>query len=510
MNTHPDEWVFFRSTSSLLDAIIHPGAEFHEAKEYPEGAYLFHLPFHLLAKIVSHITGVQQNLQIYGRIASVFYFSLAALLGMLIMWKYLGKNMLSVVLYGFTMCFSLFFIEHSRYGVGDMISTFLLLLIIYSTAKAFSLGSHTGYLLLACIASGAMGAVKYPQIYFLTIPLSVFWYSSRQTIKKRLFKTFLLVLTALTTFLLFSPKALVDPKYILRVIQSEATAYVTEETNFEAGGLKNHIAASVIYSLVYSDYPLSLLLFVGGFIFWIRKNHTLVNKNVSNRKSPILFLLHCVVPITAFIFFIYNLFVKLLIFRTYTPFFGISALYSSFWAAELYRRRSLLVKGIIAVLVSFMILRGCSLIYLTSSQDHILKDFESKIEAAVDENWNRTVKLTPYILPVDDRRLIQIESYLLDNFVEMNNGTMRISPGTLVISGGYEYALAGDYIFKDIPGNTYRLETWNAFKTINTDCYVGQAYPNWYYLLFGGWIRGGTLSTSLIPCNLIYYCPADT
>ena len=45
IDIHPDEYKFARSTDSLMNAILVPGTDFVEEKEYPEGAYYFHLPF---------------------------------------------------------------------------------------------------------------------------------------------------------------------------------------------------------------------------------------------------------------------------------------------------------------------------------------------------------------------------------------------------------------------------------------------------------------------------------
>lgn len=504
MVLHPDEEVFFRSTDSLLEALVN-GEPFIEVKEYPEGAYLFHLPFHFFAKVIDYLTDTRQNLPLFGRLSSAFYFSLAAAIGMLIMWEYLGKTIFSVITYGLTMCFSLFFIEHSRYGVGDMSSLFLLLLNIYLTAKAFSSGYRKRYLFLACIVSGAMGAVKYPQLLFLLIPLVTYGYSAKHVKKPGAMLP--LVLSALISFLAFSPKAMLDWGYFLRVIQREAAAYVTEGTQFEAGGLLNHIASSVVYSLLYADFPLSFALLTACFVFQFRNYISLLKEDMRPPEHCVQFLFRFVVPIICIIFFIYNLFVKLLIFRTYTPFFGISALYASYWATQAAEKSNQTIRALIIFLICVMVGRGAALLFITSSQTRITQDFTAKIQACVDENWTNTFIITSGNIPMDTSNLVGLHECSFEHFPTANGDTLEIAPGTLVLTGFYEHAIASDYIIPTTPGDSNRLRLWKEFKAINADYRVGQSYPDAYYYLFGGWIRGGTLGTSLIPCNLIYYRP---
>lgn len=145
LHLHPDEHVFYLSANSLLNSILHPGTTFEEYMEYPEGAYLFHAVFQFFGKIFRVLTGEEQQLQIWGRIASVCYFSVAVLLGMNLVARYLGKTPVSATVYGLTMCFSLFFMEQSRYGTGDMISLMLLMLLLILTAQAMAEGRKPGW-----------------------------------------------------------------------------------------------------------------------------------------------------------------------------------------------------------------------------------------------------------------------------------------------------------------------------------------------------------------------------
>ena len=95
---------------------------------------------------------------------------------------------------------------------------------------------------------------------------------------------------------------------------------------------------------------------------------------------------------------------------------------------------------------------------------------------------------------------ISMESYAIQN------GGISLQAGELLVSGSYDYGLMAPYL---VSGNrrmtTAEERLWEAFKQENQEYCVGQIYPSGYYYLFGGWIRGGTMSTFLMPCNMVYY-----
>ena len=508
IDIHPDEYKFARSTDSLMNAILEPGTDFVEEKEYPEGAYYFHLPFHLAGLLLEKLTRLEYDMAVCGRVSSVFYFCLAVLLGMKLLVKHMKAQIPAQLLFGLSMCFSLFFLEHSHYGTGDMISLFLIFLIIDLSAEAAGHGFSGKYLYPAWFLSGVLGAVKYPLLLFSVIPLSVYLYSSRSGLKGKLAGTGLFLLLTLSGLLLWSPKAITDPGYFVRVIEREISAYVSDGTTFEAGGLLNHIAAMVIYPLLYSDFPLSSMITAGLFIAlalsFAKKRKA--GETVSGEE----FLLWTVVPGLCTVFFVYNLFPKLLIFRTYTPFFGLSVLYSSYALGKIWKMGGW-KRSLIGVLSLLMILRGGVLTWVMSSEDRARKGLMEQIETAVDENWSSTVIISPYVITLDRERFKNLEVEKLQAFLEKRGGDPSMEAGMLVITGAYEHALSGRYILPIVShaeGNLSSAELnylWSFFKEINGVHYVGQSYPDWYYYLFGGWIRGSTLSTTVIPCNQIYY-----
>lgn len=491
-----------------MNALLDPDEEFPEVKEYPEGAYLFHLPFHLSGHLLERVVGLPYNMGLCGRVSSVVWFCLSVLLGIWLLARYMGGNRAAVWLYGLSMCFSLFFLEHSRYGTGDMISLFLIMLIILFTARSVERG-FTGWLpWLTFFLCGSLAAVKYPLLQFILIPLIMLWHCAPGKPSRKLFGSLLGLALAFLGLLLFSPKAIGDPGYFVRVIQREMDAYVYSGTTYEAGGLLNHIASMAVYTLFYSDFPLAVLLTAAAVIHWFTG---FMKKLRRGEKIPAqAFLFHVLIPAHTVLFFVYNLFPKLLVFRTYTPFFGLSVLYASLLLGQLWdkgRKQQV----VIALLCCLMTLRGAGLVYVMSSQRRVEERMMAMISQTVDESWDKTVFLRPYLIPLPEE-LKPTEKVTLQAYLEQRSGDPSMSPGTLLITGSYEH-WANEYMLP-ILGNSEGSEKvrekayqWEFFKEINRDHYVGQSYPDWYYYLFGGWIRGGTLSATVIPCNQIYYFP---
>lgn len=509
MAIHPDEYKFARATDSLMNALLEPDAEFVEVKEYPEGAYLYHLPFHLMGRLLEWKFGLPYNMGLCGRVSSVVWFCLAVLLGVRLLTRYMGGSKAAVWLYGLSMCFSLFFLEHSRYGTGDMISLFLIMLVITLTARSAE-ERFAGWLpWLTFFICGSLAAVKYPLVLFVLIPLVMLWYCIPEKPSRKLLYSLLGLALVFLGLLLFSPKAIGDLGYFARVIQREMDAYVYSGTTYEAGGLLNHIASLTVYTLFYSDFPLAILLTAAAALRWLSG---FVNKLRRGERMPAQeFMFHMLIPALAILFFAYNLFPKLLVFRTYTPFFGLAVLYGSLLLGQLWEKGKK-QQTVIALLCCLMVLRGAGLVYVMSSQQRVQGNMMAQIAQAVDESWEKTIFLKPYEIPLPDVELKSEERITLLDYVEKRGGDPSMSPGTLLITGAYEY-LVNDYMLpvlgSDETSEKVRNEAyqWEFFKEINQCHYVGQSYPDWYYYLFGGWIRGGTLSATVIPCNQVYYFP---
>ena len=505
LSIHPDESEFYNGSKSLAQSILDPNVPFEEEKEYPEGAYVLQLPFQLMKELLDSDHWFWRSAQCWSRISSVFYFVLAVVYGVLILTKYMSQSKLAAILYVLTMCFSLFFIEHSRYGVGDMGSLFLLMVCIYHCAGALQTGKMV-HLAIAFACSGVLCAVKYPQLFFILIPIATYFHMRGKN-KKTVYGIIGFVLIALLFLLMFSPKAAVDPAYFWRVLDREGKAYVTEGTDYNSGGLLNNVIGTILYTLLYSDFPLSFLLVAVYF------GKSLTCRSLGNETD---FLFGKLLPAAVILFFGYNLFAKLLVFRTFTPFFGLTALYAAEAAGKLYQRcdkkNRPIGRAVVLGLTCLMILRGGYLLYVTGHQGDDKDRFTPLFTAVVDDNWNKVSLLTPYNVAAEysfEENLncpenLSIQHVSFNRYIRENG--MTIQPGELVITGSYEYGLMAPYFVtyeKSLTASEDAL--WAEFRQVNQDYFVGQMYPSGYYYLFGGWIRGGTMSTFLMPCDMVYY-----
>ena len=495
---HPDEHVFYHTVSNLVTSILEPGTPFVENKEYPEGTYYFQLPFQLAGQILRNFVGIggTKGLQHIGRLTSVFYFIIAVLLGMRLLRRYLGKTTISLWIYGLTMTFSLFFIEQSRYGTGDIITLMLLMLQINLTAQAMESDSEHKWWAAVFFVSGILGAVKYPQLVFTLIPLAAYLFQSNS---RKWCRLVLYLVAVITGFFLFSPKAMLDPSYILRVIARETTSYSLSSLGF--GGPVNHLLNLCLYLLLYSDFPLLPPVILAGFM-WHFLSLPAQKNTVTISGTTLLF--DYIIPGVFLFFFVYNLFVSTQFFRTYTPFLGILTLYTATFAETQFSKNKL-GKATVVFLAVCMVLRGLGFVWILSDDNKIQEKFSSMISTAVDENWKETwyTNLFSFHIPEEDGILVY-DHYSMDPLVEHNNG-YTIQPGQLVITGAQAYHRGRPYLIA--AGDPYQqsVQVWASFTEANRDYYVGRLYPDSYYYLFGGWIRGSTLSQYELPCHYIYY-----
>lgn len=492
---HPDEHVFGLTVNNMVQSILKPGIPFEEIKEYPEGTYYFQFPFQLAGQILRNLANIEgtKGLQHIGRLASVFYFIIAVLLGLQLLRRYLSKSRVSLWIYGLTMSFSLFFIEQSRYGTGDIISLMLLMLLINLTALALESSAKTGWWVAAFFVSGVLSAVKYPQLVFSLIPLAAFLLQQGFH-KKRQLCLYLLIIAS--GFFLFSPKAMLDPGYVLRVIQREGNAYLSP---WKSGGFANHLLNLCLYLLIYSDFPLLPLVVLGGFLWRFLSLFSLHKKTAA--ESGVALLLAYIVPGVILFFLAYNLFVPKQFFRAYTPFFGVLTLYTAIAAETLFAKNKW---GQMAVffLTICMVLRGAYFVWILSDDGKIQEKLSDMISDTVDENWKETWYTSLFSFHIPEETGVSVhDNHFVDPLVEYNNNYV-IQPGQLVITGAQAFHSGQPYLL-DVEEKT--VQDWSYFTEANQDYFVGQLYPSSYYYLFGGWIRGSTLSQYELPCHYIYY-----
>ena len=502
MELHPDENVFVRAAVSLKDKIMGLEEAYVEAKEYPEGAYIFQLPFHIAAQMIKQIGGRPVSGFVIGRIASMTYFSVAAALGLFLLYRYIDRRYATLLVYAATMVFSLFHIEQSRYGTGDAITIFLLGMEILCCAAASEGKKKVPLLLTAAVLSGFLAAVKYPLLFFLCIPISVLWRLYRKkTLMRRIGFTAMLGIAALVGFLFCSPKVVRDPLYIARVILTESRAYLRGGNLFTLGGWYNHVASVVVYSLCYSGFPLALGLMSFAIISRWKK---------SAIRTDIDFLFYLVIPLALLVFFIYNISIISLFMRSFYPFLFLSDIYTSTAVGELYENGGKKLRWVLCMLAVMMICRG-GFFLLALSEHNSGERVNRLIMAAEDENWKETSLVAtrplsgPY-LPFDSNLLRNAsEEYIQDErFLQPDTAELR--PGEMVITGTEDFSRSNRYI---IPFDNEMVHdlicNWETFQCVNEPYLIGRPYPKYYYYFFGYWIKGTTGTDYEFPTNYVYY-----
>lgn len=497
MELHPDEHVFFNAAQSLKGYLSGSSPIYEEEKEYPEGAIVFQLPIHIATAIINRVFNACISPQLSVRIAAVFYFTLGAVLGMFLIYRYFSKDLAHLILYSFILVFSLVHETQSRYGTSDAITFFLLMSVIVLTAQGLSSHNHRLlYITAAFLFEGFLTATKYPLLFFIFIPIygiSVLLKGSK--LAKKALYTALILLALLTGFALCSPKALLDPMYIIRASTREVGAYMG---SYHISSVWTHFMSMFIYSMFYSGFPLVPVFFVIA----VRKMYV-----SRDRSDSVQSLLYIVVPLLTAIFFIYNIFVQLLVSRTFHPFFFLSDIYVAIAAGDWvlsgkWRKVSALI------LCTVMVVRGSYFIYLLSEKNDSTRLAEL-IFSSVDENWDTTTILSGFLVFPDgyhDYPNVQVVNSSSERFSDPD--AIKLKHGELFIAGARDYTVYSRY-YNFLPSrHNDNLDslTWVAFLNANSEYYTGSLYPDYIYYLFGLWLMG-TNGCYEFPDVNIFYCP---
>lgn len=506
MELHCDEQVFYNAAQSLKGYLFGSSPFYEEVKEYPEGAIVYQLPFHVLTTIINRVFDAGISPQLSGRIASVFYFTAGAVLGLVLIYRFFSKKPIYSVLYGLTIVFSLFHIEQSRYGTGDAISYFLLMAIILLTATAITAQRRNLlYLLLATFLSGSLCAVKYPLLFFAIIPLYglIVLLKGRSGGKKAgLIFAFIVLLYA--GFACFSPMAAFDPSYIMKTSSRELDSYFLSSSIFSSlfnlSRIYLHLMQVFVYTMLYSSIPLFPAFFIADLIH---------HKKVRSERSRIDTLLYTLIPILTIIFFIYNLFVPLLFMRAEYPFFFLSEIYAVMFLGSWISGKGA-KRAISIVLIGLMVLRGGYLVgYMVA--DNTQERISELCESSVDENWNKTTFISGFAVLPDDffyYKNVEQVGFDADRFYQAE--TMQLQPGELCITSAD--GCISEKIQEIFLPNSYQASDncnrWSLFRDVNSEYYRGTLYPEDYiYYLFGYWIDGTAGYGVEFPPVEVYYCP---
>ena len=497
MELHPDEHVFYNAAQSLKGYLSGSSPVYEEVKEYPEGAIVLQLPFHILTAIINRLAGADISPRLSGRIAAVFYFTVGAVLGCVVFHRFFSKKPLPLAVYAAAVVFSLIHIEQSRYGTGDAISFALLMAVIFLTVSALTAEKHSFlWLLSAFFICGILSAVKYPLIYFSVIPIfgCVMLLRSTPRGKKAAVIAAAIVLVYLG-FAVVSPKAAFHPSYIIRASTRELGAYLGTGISRLTLLWINFMCVTT-YSMLYSGLPFMPVFFVlGARRAW--KQST---------AEPVELLFGRVVPVVIAVFFAYNLSAAFLAMRSFYPFFFLTDLYAAAYIGSLLESAG--AKRFVAgALILIMSARGIWLIAaLTDNSDS--KRMADMINSAVDDNWNTTTVLSGFMVYPDglynfpNVHVINISD---DRFSSSHK--MCLHDGELFIAGARDHSISS-FQFAFVPFDSISGAdeyAWVEFAEVNAEYCVGRLYPEYYYYLFGYWLRGTTGTGAEFPTCTIYY-----
>ena len=492
LNT-PDEHVFTFSTETLLDSLL-SGEQYEPYKPYPEGTYVFRLPFQLLARHVALTEDYSVNVRIWGRIASVFYYTLGALLGLWLVQDPLRGGRAGMRIYVPAIGFGLFQIEQSRYGTFDPVSFPLVMLIIASTVCWLRKG-RLPWLLGAAFCAGAAAAGKYPLAYFFLLPAAALFLRGDLR-RKRLPVLAAMALCLLGGFLLFSPSVVLNPGFLALTIKKELLGYAVNGNPEGYSTPPESALSTLLYHLLYADLPLAPLWAAAYVGRTCKGGETDAERRFCFRT----------VPAVSLGFLAYNLFVKTFFFRTLFPWFCVSLLYASAGLAAFCRDKKRRAAAVL--LCVLMIGRGALLLSLLGDRDGGQTAAASLAESVSGCEIDEVVAMGGYFqqaafsggLPMPTKT-IGIDKLYEGQFP-------ALEPGTLLVTDSIEGGWVKPYVFPIRDGRVRNmLEGWERFKTENADCLRAKLYPDWIYPAFGYRLHGSTATNYEFPANWLYYRP---
>jgi len=488
LKLHPDELVFFSSASSLFF-----DSPYHVYKIYPEGAFLMQMPFQMLRQLILLILQHGSGAQLYGahmtgRLASVLYFSLGAVLGCTFL-HLLQKKTLPIILYAIAIVFSLFQIEQSRYGTGEA-SSFFLLMAMLNLLALYLRSNKVSLLFAAAFVAGALGAVKYPQIYFMLLPIGAAFLNRRSRKTPLALNLFVIVLCVIAGLICFSPSVL-KPGFLEQVISRETNAYLDHPNIVSAGTPIGHLISLSLYHLFYADVPFAPVFAIVGLISLFRQSE----------KTNATMFFAVFVPLVFVGFFIYNLFISTLFFRTYYLYFCLFLLYTAIGLSELFTRKR--IKLLILALLCVVVIRGG---FFTALLSQPQKDAGAPLYTH--EKWSDHATVTfagaGFVNGDIPSQATQIS--LNDAFV---SAMPSLKAGEFCILGGYQFCVARNRIFEIKNADVLSITNgWNFFRDKNDKFLFYQLYPDYYYYLFGFWLEGNMGTLYEFPSVYYYYMPS--
>lgn len=492
---HPDEFVFYGSTEALMNDLLYD-EKYEPLKAYPEGTYVFRLPFQLLAQVVELDENYEANVYLWGRISSVLYYSVGCLLGLWLVVNVLGGGKSGAVIYALAVTFSLFQTEISRYGTFDPVSFMVLMFALVMTAKYLRTDKRA-YLVAAVFAIGVAAAGKYSLAYFFVLPAALFILKKEEK-KKKLVSFCMMALSALLGFILFSPSVLMNPHFFINTIRGGLSGYVMGGNVEGYSTIPESLFSAVVYQLFYSDLPLALIFAVLGAVRICRGDGNDLEKKFFGR----------VLPVALLVFLLYNCMLTTFFFRTLFPYYCICTVYAAAGMGRLCRGRKLC--AVIVVLCTLMTVRGVYFVSVLSDNDYAARRAEALRADAEAAHVTQVVWLDTFFPGKElrsafsdfDSVSVGTDKLVLGEFPE-------IREGQLVLTGSIEHGWAKYCVFAPKAGMVETItREWAAFKEENGRYYIGSLFPQHYYWLFGFWLHGSTATNYEFPNSFFYYRPS--
>ena len=489
---HPDEHVFYTSTELLMLDLL--GEDSYEpVKAYPEGTFVFRLPFQLLARAFPLDADYGVSVDIWGRVASVFYYTAGALLGLWLVCDPLKGGKAGGVIYVLAAGFGLFQIEQSRYGTFDPISFLLLTLLITLCVLALR-REKTHFLLLSAFVVGIAAAGKYPLFYFMLVPLAVLLLQKPRG--QRLAGTLAgMACCALLGFLLFSPSVVRSPRFFLSAILGGVDGYLVGGNPEGYSTVPESLVSVLIYHGFYSDLPLAGLFALSCTRALAKDGTVSAERRFLSRMLPVILM----------VFLCYNLLLTTFFLRTLFPWFCLSMLYACAGLGRLCRSRGWRIAALALCLV--MTARGAALVAMLDTGREARAVLEMR--QAVEQTGGDPALLSSFFFDYDLKRSLP-DSLRTVEIMQLYEGNFpTLEPGEQILTGSMEHGLAKRCLFPPNKEWTANITAgWTQFKEENARWLVARLYPNWIYPAFGFWVHGSTATDYEFPTNWLYVRPA--
>ncbi len=487
---HPDEHVFYGSTEMLMYDILY-GEQYEPLKAYPEGTYVFRLPFHFAAQLIELEDDYTYNVRLWGRISSVFYYSLGCVLALWLVVRALGGGKAGAIIYALTACFSLFQLEISRYGTFDPVSFFVLMLAIVMLCQYIRRGKDIFILAASfCIAVAAAG--KYSLAYFFVLPAALLIMQKRE---KKLRLSLLMLICAAVAFILFSPSIIRNPRFFIDTVFGGLSGYIVGGNPEGYSTAPESLFSAIVYQLFYSDLPLSgiLALLCAARVF--RENrHELEGK-----------FFGLVLPAALLVFLAYNCLLTTFFLRTLFPFYCIASVYAAAGLGRVCGKVGL--KALAVLLCALMIVRTAYCVSIMADEDAATRRADEFVQLLETEQIKEVIHLGNFFVakeltkafaeqPVDH---VTLYNLLAGEFPE-------IEEGQLIITDSLEHGWAKYCLFAPNKEQIKNItQGWEDFKADNEEYLLGTLYPQHYYWLFGYWVHGSTATNYEFPNCYVYY-----